>query len=114
VGRSKEELRTFPSSARENLGYALFQMEIGQDPADSKRVPGAGHGVYELRDEDERAWYRVVFLKKIGTRILVLHCFEKRTNRIEKRDLDTIKDRLREARTMLRYRDGEGKGGRKS
>jgi phage-related protein len=118
VGRSREEMMSLPESARANLGYALFQMEIGQDPPDSRRVSGAGSGVYELRDQDERAWYRVVYLKKIGTRILVLHCFEKQTNKIEKRDLEVIERRLKEARRMLRG-DGdddgdEGKDRRKS
>jgi phage-related protein len=109
VRRSREEMQSFPKSATINLGIALFQLEIGQDPPDSKRVTGVGPGVYELRDEDERAWYRVVYLKKIGTRILVLHCFEKQTNKIEKRDLEVIERRLKEARRMLDEGDDDGR-----
>ena len=70
-------------------------MQNGKEPPDSRLVPGTGRtGVCELRDEDERAWYRVVYLKKIRDRVYVLHCFEKRTNRIEQQDIRTVKQRL--------------------
>ena len=41
-------------------------------------MPSIGKGVWELKESDERAWYRVVYLSKIGRVIYVLHCFEKR------------------------------------
>jgi phage-related protein len=54
-----------------------------------------GNGVYELRDRDERAWYRVIYLKKIQNLIHVLHCFEKKTAQTEQKDINVAKQRLK-------------------
>ena len=62
-------------------------------PPGSSSVPGIPN-VFELRDEDGRAWYRVIHLKKLDDKIYVLHCFEKQSNQIEKRDIRTIEKRL--------------------
>src|SRR5947209_19453061 len=88
-GDSRSVLRGFPAKVQEDLGYALYQVQLGQIPADSKPMRGLGTGVYELREQDERAWYRVIYLKKINGRIYVLHCFEKQTGRTEQRDIET-------------------------
>ncbi len=61
-----------------------------------------GPGVYELRDQDERAWYRVFYLKKILNVVYVLHCFEKRTAQTERKDLDVAKERLKRLREEQR------------
>jgi phage-related protein len=83
----------FPDGPKGNLGYYLYLVQKGEVPPDSSPVPGI-QNVFELRDEDERAWYRVIYLKKIDDKIHVIHCFEKQSNRIEKRDIRTIQDRL--------------------
>jgi Phage derived protein Gp49-like (DUF891) len=51
-------------------------------------------GVYELRDEDEKMWYRVLYVHRADT-VQVLHCFEKRSNSIEQKDIETAKTRLK-------------------
>lgn len=60
LGDSRAVLRGFPSSVQADLGYALYQVQLGQMPPDSKPMKTVGPGVYELRDQDERAWYRVL------------------------------------------------------
>jgi phage-related protein len=64
-------------------------------PLDSKPMRTVGQGVYELRDQDERAWYRVFYLKKSADVVYVLHCFEKRTTQTEQKDIDVAKERLK-------------------
>ncbi len=54
-----------------------------------------GPGVYELRDQDERAWYRVFYLKKIAGIIYVVHCFERQTAQTEQKDINVAKERLK-------------------
>jgi phage-related protein len=95
LGDSQDVLRRFPKDARKDLGYALRQVQLGQRPSDSKPMKTVGPGVYELRDQDERAWYRVFYLKKIVDMVYVLHCFEKRTAQTEKKDIDLAKERLK-------------------
>jgi phage-related protein len=95
LGDSQAALRRFPKDVRKDLGYALRQVQLGQMPPDSKPLKTVGPGVYELRDQDERAWYRVFYLKKIADMVYVLHCFEKRTAQTEKKDIDLAKERLK-------------------
>jgi len=54
-----------------------------------------GKGVWELKESDERAWYRVVYLTRIAGVIYVLHCFEKESRKTDKRDVATARARLK-------------------
>jgi|ERR1700722_10186411 len=93
-GDSKEILRGFPDSVKGDLGYALYRLQLGQTPPDRKPVQAVGAGVYELREGDARAWYRILYIRRQKV-IQVLHCFEKRTNAIEQKDIETAKTRLK-------------------
>ena len=87
-------LRGFPAGVRQDLGYALYQLQLGQTPPDRKPVRTVGPGVYELREQDAEKWYRVLYAREGGT-IHVLHCFEKRSNAIEQKDIETARTRLK-------------------
>lgn len=102
LGNSLEVLRDFPQQVQQDLGYALYQVQLGQMPPDSKPMKTVGPGVYELRDQDERAWYRVFYVKKILNVVYVLHCFEKRTAQTERKDLELAKERLKRLREKQR------------
>jgi phage-related protein len=48
-------------------------------------MPSIGKRVWELKESDERAWYRVVYLSKIGSVIYVLQRkAERRTSEISR------------------------------
>src|SRR5436309_473843 len=98
LGDSLQILRQFPESVQGDLGYALEQVQRGQMPQDSKPMRTVGQGVYELRDQDERGWYRIFYLKKIEDVIYVLHCFEKKTAQTEQKDINVAKQRLKRLR----------------
>jgi phage-related protein len=93
-GDSHQRLRGFPHGAKHDLGYALYRLQLGQVPPDRKAVRELGAGVYELREEDAKTWYRVLYVRRANT-IQVLHCFEKRSNSIEQKDIETAKTRLK-------------------
>lgn len=105
LGDSREVLRAFPTAVQQDLGYALYQVQLGQMPPDSKPMRTVGPGVYELRDQDERAWYRVFYLKKIAGVVYVLHCFEKRTAQTERKDIEVAKERLKRLREQQRAKE---------
>ena len=71
----------------------------------SRPMPSIGARVYELREQDERAWYRVIYLAKIGNRIYILHCFEKRSAKTGKNDLVVAKARLKRVLARLRSKN---------
>jgi phage-related protein len=101
-GDSKEVLRGFPVTARSNLSYDLFQLEQHQMPEHFRPLPSIGPKVYELKDGDEKTWYRLIYLSEINNVIYVLHCLEKQGARTPRKDLKTAKKRLSDVRVRLR------------
>lgn len=57
-------------------------------------MESVGPNVWELREQDERAWYRVIYLTRIEDVIHVLHCFEKQSRKTDRRDLRVARERL--------------------
>ena len=112
MGDSHDVLRSFPPEVQQNLGYALWQVQIGQDPCDSRSMPDIGQGVFELRDQDDRTWYRVVCLKRTAGAIWVLHSFEKKSRKTERHDVETAQRRLKRVREKVAEegRDAKGEG----
>lgn len=100
-GDSKEVLQSFPEDARQNFGFELWQLQQGERPSDYRPLPSIGTGVFELRDQDDRAWYRVVYLSRINDVIYVLHCFEKKSREMPRKDFEKAKQRLKAVRTRL-------------
>jgi phage-related protein len=96
-GDSKEVLSGFPKDVKLSLGYSLRRLQFGEFPAcETRSMASIGKGVWELKESDERAWYRVVYLTKIGGVIHVLHCFEKESRKTNKRDVASARARLKQ------------------
>lgn len=103
AGNSQKVLRGFPDRIRALFGYSLFEMQQGMKPSRSYRpMSSIESGVYELREQDARTWYRVLYFTRIKGKIVVLHCFEKDTTKTERNDIDTATRRLKEVLTVLR------------
>jgi phage-related protein len=100
-GDSLEVIRDFPMSVRQDLGAELWRLQIGLRPMNSRPMPSIGDRVYELKEQDERSWYRVIYLAKIGNRIHVLHCFEKKSAKTGKNDLAVARARLKQVLVRL-------------
>jgi phage-related protein len=100
-GDSREVLQSFPEDVRQNFGFELWQLQQGERPSDYRPLPSIGTGVFELRDQDERAWYRVVYLSRINDVIYILHCFEKKSREMPRKDFERAKQRLKAVRTRL-------------
>jgi phage-related protein len=100
-GDSREVLKALPEAVTENFGFELWQLQQGERPRDYRPLPSIGPGVFELRDQDERTWYRVVYLSRIENVIYVLHCFEKKSREMPKKDFEKAKQRLKAAKSRL-------------
>lgn len=101
VGNSGDDLRSFPLDARQRAGYQLYLVQAGVDPTDWKPMPAIGTGCREIRVRTGRDAYRVVYLATIGDAVYVLHCFQKKTQRTAKSDIDLAAQRYRQVREML-------------
>ena len=100
-GDSREVLISFPESVRQNLGFYLWQLQQGERPANYRPLPSIGAGVFELRDQDERAWYRVIYVSRINDVIHVLHSFEKKSREMPRKDFEKAKQMLRAVKARL-------------
>ena len=101
-GESLEVLSGFPDEIKRSLGFSLRQLRIGREPTSQTRnMSSIGPGVYELKEADERAWYRAIYLSKIENRIYVLHCFEKESRKTDRRDIAIASQRLKLVRQRL-------------
>ena len=95
-GSSLEDLRTFPLSARREAGYQLDQVQKGRAPDDWKPMHSVGQGVQEIRIRDATGIYRVMFVARLAEAVYVLHCFQKKTQKTRKADLDLAGQRYRD------------------
>ncbi len=100
-GDSKEVISSFPDAAKSNLGFDLRLLQQGRQPTDYRPMSSVGPGVFELRDQDERAWYRVIYLSRVHDVIHVLHCFEKRSRETPTKEINTARKRLKAARARM-------------
>ena len=95
-GSSLEDLRRFPLAARREAGRQLDQVQNGQDPDDWKSMNTVGQGVKEVRIRDASGAFRIIYVAKFVDAIYVLHCFQKKTERTSKADLDLAAKRYRD------------------
>ncbi len=102
-GDSKEVLSSFPLAVKATFGFNVRRLQNGESAVcETRPMPSVGSGVFELKEQDERTWYRVMYLAKVMDVIYVLHCFEKNTNKTSLRDLDTAQARLKEVNAEMR------------
>jgi len=55
-----------------------------------------GQGVKEIRVRDAVGIFRVVYVAKFADAVYVLHCFQKKTEKTSKSDLDLASTRYRD------------------
>lgn len=65
IGSSREDLKEFPEEARQDIGFALFEVQRGQRPAAAKPLKGfGGAGVLEIIENFAGGTYRAVYTVK--------------------------------------------------
>lgn len=100
VGSAQKDIKDFPEDVKDDVGYALYEIQLGETPECAKPLKGLGPGVLEIIEDFRGDKYRVVCTVKFDEVVYVLHCFQKKSKHdIETppRDLDLIKQRLRSA-----------------
>src|SRR5260370_41310082 len=87
-GGRPECLRAFPEAARREAGYQLDQIQRGREPDDWKPLNTVGRGVREIRIRDAAGAFRVLYVAKFDDAVYVLHCFQKKTQKTSKADMN--------------------------
>ncbi len=99
-GNAREIIRGFPKDVRQNFGGELQRVQENEHPLDCGSMTPVLRGVFELRDEDQDFWYRVLYFKTEGV-VYVLHCFKKKTNKTSQNDINIARNRLRDLKARL-------------
>lgn len=95
-GNSLDDLRAFSLSARREAGHQLDRVQNGHEPDDWKPMNTVGQGVKEIRIRDATGAFRIHYVAKFADAVYVLHCFQKKTEKTSKADVDLA---------IRRYRD---------
>ena len=98
---SLDDLRAFPVMARREAGYQIDRVQNGHEPDDWKPMSSIGAGVPEIRIRDALGACRIVYVAKFTDAIYVLHCFQKKTHKTSKSDLDLAQSRYRDLHKEL-------------
>ncbi|OBS10960.1 hypothetical protein Thpro_020676 [Acidihalobacter prosperus] len=59
-------------------------------------MPTVGKGVREIRVRDATGAFRVIYVAKLAEAVYVLHCFQKKTQKTAKSDLELAGQRYRD------------------
>lgn len=106
VGSSRKDLREFPESVRDHMGYALYVAQRGGKHRDAKALSGfGGAGVVEIVTDYRSDTFRAVYTLRYAGMVLVLHAFQKKSKagrETPRRDNELIKQRLREAEQIAK------------
>ena len=96
LGDSLDALRSFPDSAKREVGFQIDRLQRGLDPDDWKPMKTVGPGVREIRVRDASDAYRVVCTATLADAVYVLHAFQKKSQATSQRDLELAAARLRD------------------
>ncbi|HXC44914.1 MAG TPA: type II toxin-antitoxin system RelE/ParE family toxin [Candidatus Dormibacteraeota bacterium] len=101
VGTSLKDLREFPETVQDHMGYALYVAQRGGKHQDAKVLSGfGGAGVVEVIKDHRGDTFRAVYTLRYAGSVYVLHVFQKKSKtgrETPRRDVELIKQRLREA-----------------
>jgi len=103
IGSSKKDLKAMPEEVQDDVGYALDLAQHGEQADYAQRMHGDLRDVIEIRAQNERgdSTFRGTYTVALGDIVYVLHAFQKKSKsgiETPKRDLDLIRQRLRQAR----------------
>ncbi len=102
VGSSKADLKALPVEVHDEIGYGLYQAQLGEFPDSAKPLKGFD-GVFEIINRFDKNTYRAVYAVKLDEKVYVLHVFQKKSKTgisTPKPDVDLIKQRWKLAKTI--------------
>lgn len=89
VGSSRRDLKALPDEVRQEIGQALFEVQLGLHPKSAKPLKGFGSGVLEIRDNHDGDAYRAVYTVRFDEAVYACTC-SRRNRRVGSLPLDGI------------------------
>lgn len=94
LGDSLQVVRGWPVATRKRAGEELFRLQLGHEPLHWRSMKSVGRGVREIRIS-AGGEHRVFYVLRRSEAIVVLHAFEKKTQRTSTADIALAKLRLK-------------------
>ena len=95
LGSSYHDLLAFPAEMRRRAGFQLSKIQAGLDPDDWKPFDSIGPGTREIRLKEADGIFRVMYVTKFVEALYVLHCFQKKTQKLGPLDRKIAEPRYR-------------------
>ena len=93
-GNSLKSIRNFSPAVKRAVGHQLDRVQRGLDPVDWKLMYVVGKGVKEIRIS-LNGQFRVLYAIGPEQKILVLHAFQKKSQKTAKHDINQAKNALK-------------------
>ena len=100
---AKRAYKALPDEIQKQFGTDLNAVQQGKRPFSSfKDVSSSvGQGTIELIENGSPA-YRALYCTKYLDTVYILHAFEKTTNHVDQKEMDTAKNRYKEMTAQVR------------
>lgn len=94
LGSSLKDLQALKTDLKRRMGFELDTIQRGFQPSDFKPMSSVGSGVNEIRVIGEDGIARCFYATKYEDRVLVIHVFEKKTQKTAQADIELGRKRL--------------------
>lgn len=103
ISSSQKDLRRLPRTAQDDIGFALYEAQIGTLSKLAKPLHGFGSGVFEIAVQNRDGAFRAAYVVRLRKAVYVLHVFQKKSKSgiaTPKPDLKLIAERLKDAEEL--------------
>jgi phage-related protein len=107
LASTKDDLSNSPDAVKDAIGFALYQVQCGQTPANAKLLKLGNARVIEIVEDFDGDTWRAVYTVEIAGVVYVLDFFQKKAKKgisTPKHIIDRIKKRRREIMAAKRKR----------
>jgi len=81
IGDSLKKLRQFPKEVKQEIGFALSLVQLGERPESARPLSGFGGAmVLEIKTDHDGDTYRAVYTVKFESAIYLLDAFRKKSS----------------------------------
>src|SRR5271165_3302543 len=108
VADSRRALMEFPKAVQQQVGFALYQAQMGSKHIDAKPLTNFGAGVLEVVSDHRGDTFRTVYTVKLENAVYVLHAFQKKARHgvaTPKSEIELVWQRLQRAIEIDRERE---------
>jgi len=104
MGSTRKDLLAFPDEVKSEMGYGLYQAQLGKRHRNAKPLSGfGGADVVEMIADRRGDTFRTVYTVRFASAVYVLHAFQKKSRKgiaTPQPDIKLIERRLRDAQAI--------------